>query len=57
MDWKRGNAIKKETVHTKPLNLKNMKYRISYIVNKDLEEFKTQTKLDENNPFGKWIIK
>jgi len=57
MDWKRGNAIKEQNVDSKPLNLKNIKYRISYIVNRDLEEFKTQTKLDENNKFGKWIIK
>jgi hypothetical protein len=56
MDWKRGEAIKKtDNSEEKTIDLKDIKYRICYIVNKELEEFKMHDLKD--NQFGNWILK
>ena len=56
MDWQRGNAIKKEVSNDKPIDLKDIRYRIANIVNLELENCVKQQKFD-NNPFGKWVLK
>ena len=56
MDWQRGNAIKKEEVKKKPIDLKSIRYRIANIVNIELQDCVKQQNF-ENNPFGKWVLK
>ena len=56
MDWKRGEAIKKtDNSEENKIDLKDIKYRICYIVNKELEDFKISDLKD--NQFGEWILK
>jgi hypothetical protein len=56
MDWKRGKTTDNNE-EEKPIDLKRIKYRISYVVDNELKEFKPHIKLEEKNKFGKWVVK